>query len=64
MNNSKNNDATNAPIATSTATILQNEDDDDDEEEEPPKPIANKDRLLIPDPLNAIEIARESLAFG
>jgi hypothetical protein len=65
--NNNNNDEKNAPIATSTTTISQNEDDDDDDdddEEEPPKPIADEDRLLIPDPLNAIEIARESLAFG
>lgn len=27
-------------------------------------PIADEDRLLIPEPLDAIEIARESLAFG
>ena len=47
---------------TTTTTTSTTQDDDEDEDDEPK--IAEEDRLLIPDPANAIEIARESLAFG
>jgi len=44
--------------ATATTTIATTQEQEQDE-----PPIANENRLLIPEPLNAIEIARNSLAF-
>jgi len=41
-----------------TTTIVTTQEQEQDE-----PPIANENRLLIPEPLNAIEIARNSLAF-
>jgi len=46
--------------ATTTGTTTSSTTSDENEEPE----IADEDRLLIPDPENAIEEARESLAFG